>query len=264
MYLNKQTALHVALFFFGLFGFAASWSVQAERITVAVAANIAPVMRVLSKEFTHVSGHSVALAVGASGKFVAQIQQNAPFHLFFSADQAKPAALEASGHAVSGSRFTYAIGALVLWSPEHANEDAAAILRQGDYKRLAMANPRLAPYGSAAVEVAEALGLSAQSRARWIQGENIAQTYQFVVSRNADLGFVALSQVLQHNERSYWRIPQTLYTPIKQDAVLLRHGAHSAAARAFLDYICSEPARAHLREWGYEAPACIADTAVMQ
>ncbi|MFC6635673.1 molybdate ABC transporter substrate-binding protein [Microbulbifer taiwanensis] len=230
----------------------------AEELTVAVASNFTAAMKEIATEFERASAHRVKLAYGSSGKFYAQIKNGAPFQLFFSADSAKPAALEKEGLAVPGSRFTYAVGSLALWSADPALLDArATALKDGSFRKLALANPKLAPYGQAAVEVLRSLGLEGATRTRWVQGENIAQTYQFVASGNADLGFVALSQIVQSGsvgEGSAWIVPVDLYSPIRQDAVLLQRGIESAGAAAFLQFMGGDKARAIIESYGYRFP----------
>lgn len=229
---------------------------QAEDIHVAVAANFAATMKDVVAQFEKNSEHKVALSFGSSGKFFAQIQNGAPFHIFFSADQSKPEALEKAGLTVPDSRFTYAMGALVLWSAkaDFVSDDYSR-LQSGDFNKLALANPRLAPYGAAAVEVLDSLELREATIPKWVRGENIAQTYQFAASGNADLGFVALSQILDKGhvmEGSSWIVPRTLYQPIRQDAVLLKSAVDSVGAKALLDYIRSESARTIIHSHGYK------------
>ncbi len=227
-------------------------SAQAEVVRVAVAANFAPALRDMAGPFQDHSGHTVLSSPSSSGKLHAQIVNGAPFDLFLSADQAKPLALENAGLSVPGSRHTYARGALVLWSRrDELDPREAAALRHARYNKLALANPRLAPYGAAAVQVLEHLGLHQSSRARWVMGENIAQTYQFVASGNADLGLIALSQTRAHDrslEGQLWVIPTHWYAPILQDAVLLRD---TPAARALLRFMHSETGQQVLRRYGY-------------
>lgn len=243
----------------------------AAEITVAAASNFTAPMNVLTAEFERASGHKVKLAFGSSGKLYAQIKNGAPFQILFSADQAKPLALEEAGLTVPGSRFTYAIGSLVLWSPrmDLKDEDLKQLMsgksmggKSMDGKlmdrKLALANPRLAPYGAAAVDVLTNLGLEEKTRANWVRGENIAQTFQFVDSGNADVGFVSLSQVMENGKitkGSAWLIPPELYRPIRQDAVLL--SPDDPAARAFLTFMRSVQARNIIRSFGYsnELPA---------
>lgn len=228
---------------------------KAEQITVASASNFTQAMELLIAEFESLSDHSVQTVYGSSGRLYAQIINGAPFDVFFSADQDKAERLEAEGLIAAGSRFTYAIGALVLWSKEPGlMTDNAEVLRRGEYRKLALANPRLAPYGVAAVEVLQRLGLTESSRDRWILGENIAQTFQFVDTANAELGFVALSQVLVDDRLqtgSGWIVPTELYTPIRQDVVLLNRTDSEQAAREFLDFIRSDTARAIIESYGY-------------
>lgn len=228
--------------------------VHAENIYVAVAASFTPAMKDIVARFEHDSGHRVILSSGSSGKFFAQIQHGAPFQVFLSADQEKPEALEKAGLSVIGSRFTYATGALVLWStqPGFAKDDRR--LQDQSFHKLALANPRLAPYGAAAVEVLESLNLRQATEPKWVMGENIAQTYQFVSSGNADLGFVALSQIMEKDqikEGSSWIIPAGLYSPIHQDAVLLNRGKDSEGAKALLAYLRSNAAQAIIHAYGY-------------
>ncbi len=231
---------------------------RADTVSVAVASNFTAPMRDIALAFQSVTGHEARLSFGSSGKFFAQIQNGAPFDVFFSADQAKPEALEQAQLALPDSRFTYAIGALVLWSsqPDYVG-DGESRLREGEFRKLALANPRLAPYGMAAMEVLQALGLIKATQSRWVQGENIAQTYQFVRSGNADLGFVALSQVMAEGKvssGSSWVVPAPMYQPIRQDAVLLRRGKDNAAALALLEFVRGDQAREIMMGYGYTAP----------
>lgn len=224
---------------------------QADTVAVAVAANFQAPMEEISKAFEKDSGHSVAISTGSSGKFVAQIQNGAPFDVFLSADQQNPIALEASGQAMNGSRFTYAKGALVLWSAKTA-VDPQQLLKSGDYNKLAIANPKLAPYGLAATQVLDKMGLTSAASAHLVTGENIAQTWQFIGTGNADIGFVALSQVRATGDSgSSWVIPAELYEPIRQDAVLLKHGEDNSAAKALLDYLHGATASAIIQRYGY-------------
>lgn len=237
---------------------------HAEKITLAVASNFTGAMKEIAAAFEQQSGHQVDLVFGSSGKFAAQISNGAPFQAFFSADQAKPVALENNGLAVPGSRFTYAMGTLALWSADPGLIDGHSGVPQRlpverSFNKLAMANPKLAPYGAAALAVLRALQLEAATRGQWVQGENIAQTYQFVASGNADIGFVALSQILakgdetdgEVKEGSAWIVPETLHPPIRQDAVLLRRGEDSPATREFLMFVRSEKAAGIIQSHGY-------------
>jgi molybdate transport system substrate-binding protein len=228
---------------------------SAADIQVAVASNFAETARQLAAGFEEESGHKVSLSFGSTGKQYAQIHHGAPFHAWFSADVHRPRLLEQEGRSVPGSRFTYALGRLVLWSPGAGLvDDRGEILRRENFRHLAVANPRLAPYGLAAKQVLEKLGLWQKLQARMVRGENIGQTFQFVKSGNAELGFVAVSQVLRrkHPARgSFWLPPAELHAPIEQQAVLL---IDDATARAFLDFVRSEKGRSIISANGYEAP----------
>lgn len=232
---------------------------QAEEIRIAVASNFTAPMKDIVKEFEKSSGHRVKISFGSSGKFFAQIQHGAPFQAFFSADQAKPKALEKVGLVIPESRFTYAIGALALWSSKPGFvDDNASRLKSGNFNKLALANPKLAPYGAAAVEVLDSLKLKKATVKKWVRGENIAQTYQFVSTGNTDMGFVALSQVMAKdkiNEGSAWIIPAELYNPIRQDAVLLQRGKNSQATQALLRFVRSEKAKGIIESYGYMTQA---------
>ena len=232
---------------------------QAETTLVAVAANFTKPMTEIAEAFKNASGHSAKLSFGSSGKFVAQFENGAPFEVFLSADDKSPLKLEQSGLAVAGSRFTYAIGKLVLWSnnPDYVDEQGQ-ILAKGDFKHLALADPKLAPYGAAAVEVLKNQGLLEKLQPLFVQGENIAQTHQFISTGNAELGFVALSQVIDHGKvgtGSGWIVPENLHSPILQDAVLLKTGAENPAAQALLAFLKSPPALAIIEKYGYALPS---------
>ena len=227
----------------------------ADEVHVAVASNFAAAIKDLASRFEQQTQHQVTLSFSSSGKIFAQIQHGAPFHLFLSADQTKPQALENSGLIVPGSRFTYALGSLVLWSaqPDKVGNDSR-ILHTDDFNKLALANPKLAPYGAAAVEVLDSLQLTAATQHTWVMGENIAQTYQFVASGNAELGFVALSQVIDVDTQtisSGWQVPAELHQPLRQDAVLLKRGQNHVGAQAFWTYLKSEEAQTIIRSYGY-------------
>lgn len=231
---------------------------SAGEVRVAVAANFTAPMERIAARFEQETGYKLAIAYGASGKFYAQISNGAPFEVFLSADDKTPARLEKEGLAVSGSRFTYAMGKLVLWSPKEGVVDSqGAVLKQGRFNHLALANPKLAPYGAAAEEVMQKLGVLDALKSKLVQGENITQAYQFVASGNAELGFVALSQVKKEGveiKGSHWLVPDILYTPIRQDAVLLAKGKDNAAALKFLKYLRGKPAAAIISGYGYELP----------
>ena len=247
-------ALRVALLFVAV----SAAGAHAADAQVAVAANFAGPASRLADQFAKGSAHRVLITSGSTGKFYAQITSGAPFDVLLSADDATPNRLEQQKLAVAGSRFTYAIGRLVLWSARPALvDDRGEILRTGEFRRLAMANPRLAPYGAAARQAMEKLGVWSALQGRLVQGENIAQTLQFVSSGNAELGFVALSQVKEGDKPvkgSYWLVPSSLYEPIMQDAVLLARGEQNAAALAFLEFLRSRAARAVIGAYGYGLP----------
>lgn len=225
---------------------------------VAVASNFASPAQEIAAEFNRRSGHIARLSSGATGKLQAQIVNGGPFEVLLSADTATPERLIAEGHGIAASRFTYAVGALALWSASPAGVDAAGeVLRRGDFKRLAVANPKTAPYGTAAQEVLTRLGLFERLRPRLVQGENIAQTYQFASTGNADLAFVALSQVVKDGKLSggsVWRVPAALHSPLRQDALLLAKGRDKPAARAFLDFMTTPYAHAVITRYGYTTP----------
>jgi len=230
----------------------AAGRVQADTALIAVAANFAKPAERLIQAFAAESGHEIEVSAGSTGTLAAQIRNGAPFTLLLSADERRPEELEAEGLAVAGSRFTYAVGKLVLWGPDPrwVVLDPTASLTNPQLTHLAIANPEVAPYGRAAQEALTALGVWDAVQAKLVRGEDVAQAYQFVASGNAELGFLALSQVLDQSG-SRWEVPQDLYGPIRQQAVLLKPGEGSAAAKAFLDYLRSEPAREIIRAAGY-------------
>lgn len=225
----------------------------ASEARVAVAANFAVTAQRLAEDFRAESGHTLVLSSGSTGKFYAQIRSGAPFDVLLSADEDTPRRLESEKLAVPASRFTYALGRLVLWSPKPGFGDENA-LRSQPFARLAIANPRLAPYGAAARQTLDRLGLWETVQGRILQGENIAQTFQFVSSGNADAGFVALSQIrdARTGTGSHWLVPQRYHSPLRQDAVLLARGAGNDAARGFLAYLKSARAGERIRSHGYE------------
>ena len=235
-----------------------SFTASADEVRVAVAANFTAPMQRIAEAFARDTGHRAVLAFGATGKFYAQINNGAPFDVLLAADEQTPQRLEDDGQGVAGSRFTYAIGSLVLWSAREGYVDPQGrVLADGDFRHLALANPKTAPYGAAALQTLEKLGLRERLQPRFVQGENIAQTHQFVASGNAELGFIALSQVIEDGRiarGSAWRVPADQHQPIRQDALLLQRGEHNPAARALLDYLRSASAVALIRAYGYEVP----------
>lgn len=223
----------------------------ADDITVAVAANFTAPAKEIAAAFAAATGHQATLSFGSTGQFFAQIGQGAPFDVFLAADQARPTAAEDQGLAVAGSRFTYAIGTLVLWSRSPDLVTGPDSLSSATFAKLALANPATAPYGAAAVQVLTALGIHEAVAPRLVQGNSIAQTFQFVDTGNADLGFVAGSQLVGVETGSRWVVDPTLYDPIRQDAVLLTPAADKPAARAFLAYLQGPEARAIIASYGY-------------
>jgi molybdate transport system substrate-binding protein len=225
---------------------------SAAPVHVAVAANFASTMSDLAALFEASTHDRVLVSVGSTGRLYAQIKHGAPFDVFFAADLARPARLEKEDAIVPGSRFTYAVGRIALWSPRAGYVDAhGKVLASGRYRHLAIANPKLAPYGAAAQQVLEARGLWQSVQSRLVEGQNIGQTYSYVSSGNAELGFVAYSQLKKPHARlkgSYWLVPQALYRPIEQQAVLLKD---TAAARAFVRFVKSAAARAIIAGYGY-------------
>jgi molybdate transport system substrate-binding protein len=228
---------------------------QAGTVSVAVAANFSAPMQKIAAAFEADTGHKAELSFGATGKFYAQITHGAPFQVLLSADDTTPARLEKEGKAEPHTRFTYAIGTLVLWSAQPGYVDAqGAVLKTGDFRHLAIANPKIAPYGMAAVQALDKLGVTARVQPRLVQGENIAQTHQFVATGNAPLGFVALSQVMVDGTiraGSAWQVPAELHEPIRQDAVLLQAGKGHAAATALMQYLRSDKAKGIIKSYGY-------------
>lgn len=228
---------------------------RAAEVQVAVAANFTAPMQNIAAQFEQDTGNKAVLAFGATGKFYAQLRNGAPFEVFLAADHATPLALEQQGFTARGTRFTYAIGKLVLWSARDGYVDARGdVLRNGNFAHLAIANPKTAPYGAAAVETLDKLGLAERLQAKLVQGENISQAQQFVSTGNAELGFVALSQVWHDGKLasgSAWTVPANLYSPIRQDVVLLKKGEANPAALSLLRYLKSDKARAIIRAYGY-------------
>ena len=234
----------------------APWQlVSADEIRVAVASNFSSTMKALTAQFEQQTNHRVILAFGSTGKHFAQIVNGAPFDAFFASDIDRPALLENDGLSIPDSRFTYAIGRLVLWSTKNDYVDSAGnVLERGNFKRLSIANPKLAPYGRAAQQVLQAKGLWTQLRDRIVRGENIAQTFQFIMSGNAQLGFVALSQIQQietETRGSYWIVDKTLYESIEQQAVLIND---NPTAKSFMDFVKSNIGRGIIQRSGYDTP----------
>jgi molybdate transport system substrate-binding protein len=229
---------------------------HAGEVQVAVAANFTGPMERIAPAFEQATGHKALIAYGTVGKFFAQIRSGAPFEVLVSADEETPIRLEKDGLALPESRFTYAAGKLVLWSATPGLVDERGeVLRRGDFRHLAIANPKVAVYGAAAVEVMNRLGVHADQQGKLVLGENITQAYQFVATGNAELGFVALSQVYKDGQfapGSHWLVPPDLYPRLRQDAVLLTRGQGNPAAQALLAYLKSDAARTVIRAYGYD------------
>lgn len=234
----------------------ATHAALADEVQVAVAANFTAPIQAIAKDFEKDTGHKLVASFGATGQFYAQIKNGAPFEVFLAADDSTPAKLEQEKAVVPGSRFTYAIGKLALWSPKDGYVDAKGeVLKQGGFQHLSIANPKTAPYGLAATQVLDKLGLKDKLAGKIVEGQNIGQAYQFVSSGNAELGFVALSQIYKDGKvtaGSAWIAPADLYEPIRQDAVILEKGKDNAAAKALVDYLKGPKAAAVIKAYGYE------------
>ncbi|GAB7529373.1 molybdate ABC transporter substrate-binding protein [Pseudomonas sp. 3A(2025)] len=238
---------------------AAVWGVMpayADEVQVAVAANFTAPIQAIAKDFEKDTGHKLVAAFGSTGQFYTQIKNGAPFEVFLAADDTTPAKLEQEGDTVKGSRFTYAVGTLALWSAKEGYVDAKGdILKANTWQHLSIANPKTAPYGLAATQVLEKLGLTESTKPKIVEGQNITQAYQFVSTGNAEIGFVALSQIYKDGKissGSAWQVPAELHDPIKQDAVILNKGKDNAAAKALLDYLKGPKAAAVIKSFGYE------------
>ena len=245
----------IAVFMLGTW-FSGAGLAQPAKVTVAVAANFAAPMKLIAADFERDTGYETTLSLGGTGSFYAQITNGAPFDVFLAADARTPALLVQEGLAVPGTVFTYATGKLVLWS-KHPGlvDDHGDVLVSDKFAKLAVAEPKLAPYGQAAQEVMARLGLTEALASKLVQGKNIAQTFQFVSSGNAQLGFVALSQVFvdgKFKEGSGWIVPSSYHTPIEQNAVLLARGEHNEAALALIGYLKSKKARQVIESFGYQ------------
>lgn len=226
---------------------------SAAEVKVAVAANFTAAAKEIGALFARSTGDKAVFSFGSTGQLFTQIAQGAPFDVFLAADEARPKKAVDEGLAVPGSRFTYATGRIVLFSMDKNRVKGAETLKDGRFAKIAICNPVTAPYGAASVEAMKSLGVYDTLRPKLVQGENIAQAYQFVATGNADLGFVALSQVAGRKGGSRWIVPQTLYKPIAQDAVLLKRGAGNKAARAFIAFLKGPEARKVEEKYGYGA-----------
>lgn len=229
---------------------------HADEISIAVAGNFAAPMQRIAADFEKDSGHKVVPSFGSTGKFYAQIKGGAPFEILLAADDETPARLEKENVAVAGSRFTYAVGKLVLWSRKEGYVDVnGEVLKKNEFQHLSVANPKLAPYGAAGVELLRMLGLFDVVQSKFVTAENIGQAYQFISTGNAELGFIALSQVYKDGkiaEGSAWIVPQKYYAPIRQDAVILAKGRGKPAAEALMKFLRGEKAMAVIKSYGYE------------
>jgi molybdate transport system substrate-binding protein len=228
---------------------------HADQTNVAVAANFTDAAKEIAQAFKAKTGHEAILSFGSTGQFYTQLTQGAPFEVFLAADQERPTKAVKEGLAVADSQFTYAIGKLVLWSTDPKLVQGEATLKNGDFTKIAIANPEAAPYGAAAVQTMKALGVYEKLEPKIVQGTNITQAFQFVQTGNAELGFVALSQVVSEKKGSRWEVADQLYDPIKQDAVLLKKGADSEAAKAFLEFLQGSEAKAIIARFGYGSAA---------
>ena len=230
-----------------------AWAAEAQ---VAVAANFAEPIKVIAAVLEKTTGHTIKVTLGATGKLYAQIKNGAPFDVLLAANTDTPAQLEKDGLAQPGSRFTYATGKLVLWSADAKRVDAKGdVLKVADLGKVAYAAPKVAPYGAAAVQTMDKLGLSASLAPKLVQGESIGQTFNFAYTGNADVGFVALSQVLEGGRLksgSMWVVPQNLYDPIRQDAVVLTHASQNEAAQALMKLLKSPNIKDLIRSYGYD------------
>ena len=235
---------------------ALSAAAQAEVVQIAVAANFTAPARALAEIFARTTGHEAKLSFGATGAFYTQIKNGAPFDILLAADDERPIRLEKEGDTVAGSRFTYTIGQLVLWSAKPGLVDGeGAVLKGGNFNKIAIANPKLAPYGAAAVETMDKLGLAAALTPKLVTGESIGQTYNFIATGNAELGFVALAQVLDGGKMksgSMWVVPAKYHAPIIQDAVILKRAAANPAAKAWMALMRSPNTQDFIRSYGYE------------
>ena len=224
---------------------------RAGEVKVAVAANFTEAAKEIGAAFEKATGHRTVLSFGSSGQLYTQLSQGAPYEVFLSADRERPRKAVAEGFAAADSLFTYATGRLVLFSKNEDGVKGEATLKDGTFSKVAIANPAAAPYGAAAVETMKALGVYDSLVPKIVQGASIAQTYQFVATGNAEIGFIALSQVIRKEGGSRWIVPESLHRPIAQDAVLLETGAGNAAARAFLAFLKGKEARAVKEKYGY-------------
>ncbi len=234
----------------------ASSGALADEVQVAVAANFTAPIQAIAADFEKDTGHKLVAAYGATGQFYTQIKNGAPFEVFLAADDTTPEKLEKEGDTVKGSRFTYAVGTLALWSAKEGYVDGKGeVLQKNQYQHLSIANPKAAPYGLAATQVLAKLKLTEATQAKLVEGQNITQAYQFVSTGNAELGFVALSQIYKDGKvssGSAWVVPADMHDPIKQDAVMLNKGKDNPAAKALVEYLKGPKAAAVIKSYGYQ------------
>jgi molybdate transport system substrate-binding protein len=249
---NRFTLTSLAIAFVAL----SSGAAFADEVQVAVAANFTAPIKAIAADFEKDTGHKLVTSFGATGQFYTQIKNGAPFEVFLAADDTTPAKLESENEIVNGSRFTYAVGTLALWSAKDGYvDDKGEVLKSGKFEHLSIANPKAAPYGLAATQTLDKLGLTDATHSKIVEGQSIAQAYQFVQTGNAELGFVALSQVFNDGKLtggSAWIVPANLHEPIKQDAVILNKGKDNAAAKALMDYLKGPKAAAIIKSFGYQ------------
>ena len=235
-------------------------SLRAEIVNVAVAANFTETAKEIARVFKEKTGHEAVLSFGASGQFYSQIKQGAPFQVFLSADEERPAKLVDEGLGVADGAFTYAIGKLVLWSKKPGFVKNEETLKQGGFSKIAIANPAAAPYGVAAIEVMKSLNVYDALQPKIVEGNSVAQAFQFIDTDNAELGFIALSQIPHRKDGSWWIVPNKYYKAIHQNAVLLKMGEQNAAAKAFMAFLKSSVARSIIQKSGYETNLAASNT----
>jgi len=241
----------LALLAAGALALGTTFSAHADQTNVAVAANFTDAANEIAKVFKEKTGHEAILSFGSTGQLYTQITQEAPFQVFLAADDERPAKAIEEGFGVPDSQFTYAIGTLVLWSQDPDLVQGEETLKSGDFTKIAIANPEAAPYGAAAVQTMKAIGVYDQLEPKLVQGNNISQTLQFVETGNAELGFIALAQVARNDDGSRWVVPEDLHDAIRQDAVLLKTGEDSEAAKAFVEFLQGPEAAVIIKEFGY-------------
>jgi molybdate transport system substrate-binding protein len=230
-----------------------SVNLQAGDVKVAVSSNFATTLEKISEAFTKETGHKLVISSGATGKIYAQIREGAPFEVLLSADQTTPMKLITDNLAVEETQFTFAVGRLVLWSlKDKFVDDEGAVIKTSSVNHIAIANPKLAPYGVAAKEYLEKVGIWKIVEAKIVYGENISQTYQFVSTGNAEVGFIAMSQIMD-TKGSYWVVPESQYSPLKHDVILLNKGKTNPIAKKFLEFLKDRKVKAIISKFGYKS-----------